>query len=71
MTKESHNPQFNRWFSAIYCDITLKELHCSHNPYFNRWFSAIINNIDGFFELLTGHNPYFNRWFSAIKKYDV
>ena len=38
---KSHNPYFNRWFSAIkkmtYDDIA----EYSHNPYFNRWFSAI------------------------------
>ena len=37
----SHNPYFNRWFSAI----TPKSNHIhknqSHNPYFNRWFSAM------------------------------
>ena len=37
----SHNPYFNRWFSAM----LLREFHSiwkfSHNPYFNRWFSAI------------------------------
>ena len=40
-TVESHNPYFNRWFSAIEKQgighISIK----SHNPYFNRWFSAI------------------------------
>ena len=37
----SHNPYFNRWFSAI--KITQQEHwgFSSHNPYFNRWFSAI------------------------------
>ena len=39
----SHNPYFNRWFSAIELvkiggDSDLN----SHNPYFNRWFSAIV-----------------------------
>ena len=40
---KSHNPYFNRWFSAIkekeeegYANFE------GHNPYFNRWFSAII-----------------------------
>ena len=42
----SHNPYFNRWFSAmisvgILYFLTMK----SHNPYFNRWFSAIIEVI--------------------------
>ena len=40
-TTISHNPYFNRWFSAIrtgeYCGVNGH----SHNPYFNRWFSAI------------------------------
>ena len=37
----SHNPYFNRWFSAIKKDgKKAKEALC-HNPYFNRWFSAI------------------------------
>ena len=37
----SHNPYFNRWFSAIeYEDIDFPNNSC-HNPYFNRWFSAI------------------------------
>ena len=39
----SHNPYFNRWFSAIVvrnCEDTKKTCH---NPYFNRWFSAIHN----------------------------
>ena len=38
---ESHNPYFNRWFSAIYNITSKKELETCHNPYFNRWFSAI------------------------------
>ena len=37
----SHNPYFNRWFSAIYLDEDIKESEYGHNPYFNRWFSAI------------------------------
>ena len=38
----SHNPYFNRWFSAIkkIGYVTLS-YNSSHNPYFNRWFSAI------------------------------
>ena len=39
--EQSHNPYFNRWFSAIgYTDLQL-DTEISHNPYFNRWFSAI------------------------------
>ena len=40
---ESHNPYFNRWFSAITSEISYKVEFGSHNPYFNRWFSAIAN----------------------------
>ena len=40
---ESHNPYFNRWFSAINKYHLLKTDEYSHNPYFNRWFSAINN----------------------------
>ena len=37
----SHNPYFNRWFSAIFYKGN-GILWCKrHNPYFNRWFSAI------------------------------
>ena len=36
-----HNPYFNRWFSAIKEDKSIKRYHIRHNPYFNRWFSAI------------------------------
>ena len=40
---ESHNPYFNRWFSAIWTGGIMSILtYKSHNPYFNRWFSAII-----------------------------
>ena len=38
---KSHNPYFNRWFSAIQSGYRRwLSLH-GHNPYFNRWFSAI------------------------------
>ena len=37
----SHNPYFNRWFSAIYDTDTLRDDKECHNPYFNRWFSAM------------------------------
>ena len=41
MAVNSHNPYFNRWFSAIKTiHGPLNHLLC-HNPYFNRWFSAI------------------------------
>ena len=39
----SHNPYFNRWFSAILlADSDITTVEKSHNPYFNRWFSAMI-----------------------------
>ena len=66
----SHNPYFNRWFSAIFdMEIKFPNRFC-HNPY----------SIDGFLQLqihgwmkmnLKCHNPYFNRWFSAILYVDV
>ena len=37
----SHNPYFNRWFSAIEEKVVRMLIYGSHNPYFNRWFSAI------------------------------
>ena len=37
----SHNPYFNRWFSAILEEFKEYYIPLSHNPYFNRWFSAI------------------------------
>ena len=37
----SHNPYFNRWFSAIAWRWKFQLMGESHNPYFNRWFSAI------------------------------
>ena len=41
----SHNPYFNRWFSAINKVIKMNlDTKESHNPYFNRWFSAIRMN---------------------------
>ena len=41
-TINSHNPYFNRWFSAIKAQLKYYPyIKTSHNPYFNRWFSAI------------------------------
>ena len=37
----SHNPYFNRWFSAIITLLFFQKNSYRHNPYFNRWFSAI------------------------------
>ena len=62
----SHNPYFNRWFSAIGGMITLE---------FEDKKVTILILIDGFLQLQWllrkksskySHNPYFNRWFSAI-----
>ena len=40
--KKSHNPYFNRWFSAMQKrGKKMKIQKKGHNPYFNRWFSAI------------------------------
>ena len=39
---KSHNPYFNRWFSAIRMDVVDYIDHRGHNPYFNRWFSAML-----------------------------
>ena len=64
----SHNPYFNRWFSAI----TKKEKRQPAKKV------TILILIDGFLQSdvycgvnghTEGHNPYFNRWFSAICKY--
>ena len=64
--KKSHNPYFNRWFSAIDGIVVFVV---------NDGNVTILILIDGFLQLeknklglLTykSHNPYFNRWFSAI-----
>ena len=39
----SHNPYFNRWFSAMFMEYYIPLIGTGHNPYFNRWFSAITN----------------------------
>ena len=62
--KKSHNPYFNRWFSAIAKQVLQSYLKNCHNPYFNRWFSAIKKLLS--LKNRRCHNPYFNRWFSAI-----
>ena len=41
MSSMSHNPYFNRWFSAIWASEFPAMTFYSHNPYFNRWFSAM------------------------------
>ena len=63
----SHNPYFNRWFSAIIKTHYRDNMGTCHNPYFNRWFSAISSWCRWIYKRKC-HNPYFNRWFSAIKK---
>ena len=40
-SESSHNPYFNRWFSAIKEKDNGEFAKIGHNPYFNRWFSAI------------------------------
>ena len=68
----SHNPYFNRWFSAMIKQVTLDIFYRDgHNPYFNRWFSAIntcicrsayVGNvtililIDGFLQYIVAHD---------------
>ena len=66
ITKDGHNPYFNRWFSAIKNQTMFFNKRISHNPYFNRWFSAI-KHLQRMESQIISHNPYFNRWFSAIK----
>ena len=65
----SHNPYFNRWFSAINCYAVNNEVV---------YGVTILILIDGFLQCIcecnnntikNRHNPYFNRWFSAIKEY--
>ena len=49
----SHNPYFNRWFSAIMVNVKNKfDAETGHNPYFNRWFSAIAAKISQNFTFL-------------------
>ena len=62
---KSHNPYFNRWFSAIFHDKAFSIFKMRHNPYFNRWFSAIKEWQKKSLKTKC-HNPYFNRWFSAM-----
>ena len=49
----SHNPYFNRWFSAMK-QVLKTAIYSieSHNPYFNRWFSAIAAKISQNFTFL-------------------
>ena len=65
--RNSHNPYFNRWFSAI--------LKMDVVDYIDSRVTILIL-IDGFLQCLLykcivfytcSHNPYFNRWFSAMK----
>ena len=62
----SHNPYFNRWFSAMSDSIAVYDTDI---------LVTILILIDGFLQYgvmvritswNTSHNPYFNRWFSAI-----
>ena len=65
----SHNPYFNRWFSAILKNFKPYWAKECHNPYFNRWFSAIFSLHWTVWQ--RSHNPYFNRWFSAIQDFNL
>ena len=58
LTKVSHNPYFNRWFSAIQSRLRELKDFLSHNPYFNRWFSAIIISND-IYDILEGSQSLF------------
>ena len=67
----SHNPYFNRWFSAIYGDFKRME---------EAGYVTILILIDGFLQCKSElcywfvkwcHNPYFNRWFSAIEQLNI
>ena len=63
----SHNPYFNRWFSAI---AKTKNYNLSiKNVTILILIDGFLQYVDGLFELLTccSHNPYFNRWFSAME----
>ena len=64
--RNSHNPYFNRWFSAILLPMSSWVKKIRHNPYFNRWFSAIGGDKNEQ-QIRACHNPYFNRWFSAMQ----
>ena len=64
--EKSHNPYFNRWFSAI----QQRLFRVGHSEQV-----TILILIDGFLQYkhkntmyrpCKCHNPYFNRWFSAI-----
>ena len=46
----SHNPYFNRWFSAITDGLTMNSNQSRHNPYFNRWFSAMREELENYGE---------------------
>ena len=64
--KDSHNPYFSRWFSAILISNTIKLIATD---------VTILILVDGFLQSRKKiikklkklcHNPYFSRWFSAI-----
>mgnify|MGYP000101743549 CR=1 FL=1 len=64
--EESHNPYFNRWFSAIvfhalFVCITEK---VTILILIDGFLQYVLEKHYGFYE--PSHNPYFNRWFSAI-----
>ena len=51
---KSHNPYFNRWFSAIILNYQILKYNLiGHNPYFNRWFSAIKKIKDNIYDVMS------------------
>ena len=73
---KSHNPYFNRWFSAISTYKSKKPLYTCHNPYFNRWFSAIYEPLEQYSDywnvtiliLIDGFLQSNNRFWREIKR---
>ena len=67
LQRRSHNPYFNRWFSAINAiDIETTTDEAVTILILIDGFLQYEATIDEFINMI-GHNPYFNRWFSAMK----
>ena len=66
----SHNPYFNRWFSAITYikGETGKEIDVTILILIDGFLQSL--ETEDFISLKQCHNPYFNRWFSAITRLD-
>ena len=66
LMQKSHNPYFNRWFSAI------QKIYMGKGPTNPVTILILIDGFLQFYMLMylnvgyKSHNPYFNRWFSAI-----